>query len=125
MAEIKGLEGMSLDDIQRELSHGGRFVIFSYCVSPLLITLQRPSAIYFLRGHESALIKGLPYTLLTALAGWWGIPWGPIFSIHALAINLRGGRDITNEILCDLAYQGQEAQPRASRIIDNSPDTIA
>ena len=33
------------------------------------------------------------------LFGWWGIPWGPIWTIGSLVTNLRGGRDITREVL--------------------------
>ena len=45
--------------------------------------------------NESAVVKGLPYTLLSLVAGWWGIPWGPIFTIGALYNNLKGGKDVT------------------------------
>jgi hypothetical protein len=32
------------------------------------------------------------------VAGWWGIPWGPIFSIQSLITNFKGGKDLTAEI---------------------------
>jgi hypothetical protein len=38
-----------------------------------------------------SLKAGLPYSLGTLLLGWWGIPWGPIFTVQAIAKNLRGG----------------------------------
>jgi hypothetical protein len=34
---------------------------------------------------------GLPYSFGTLLLGWWGIPWGPVFTVQAIARNLRGG----------------------------------
>jgi hypothetical protein len=34
---------------------------------------------------------GLPYSLGTLLLGWWGIPWGPIYTVQAIAKNFRGG----------------------------------
>ena len=46
----------------------------------------------------NAIAKGLPWTGLSLLAGWWGIPWGPIWTIQALVTNLRGGKDVTAEI---------------------------
>jgi len=40
----------------------------------------------------------LPWTGLSLLAGWWGIPWGPIWTVQALVTNFRGGKDVTAEI---------------------------
>lgn len=125
MTKIRGLDGLSLEDIHREIAHGGRFVFFNYCVSAILFTIQRPSAVYFVRGHESALLKGGGYSLLTALCGWWGIPWGPIYSVQSLTTNLRGGRDVTNEVLCDLANCSGEDCRRSSVTIECTADTIA
>ncbi len=96
---IKNIEGMSERDIQRELDHGARFVVFQYVVSVLIMTFRRGSDIYLIRPGESTASKSLPYTLLTLFFGWWGFPWGPIFSIGALATNVGGGKDVTAEIL--------------------------
>lgn len=99
MAEIKGIEGMSLADINDEIQKGGKFVSYTYCISIIVMTFKRGSDIYFIRSHESAVAKGLPYTLLSLVMGWWGIPWGPIYTIGALVTNLGGGKDLTKEIL--------------------------
>lgn len=93
--EIVGLEGMTNEEIIDELRNGGRFVIYQYCVSFLVLTLYRSSAVHFLRHDESAVMRGMKYTLLSLLAGWWGIPFGPICTIAAVVINLSGGRNIT------------------------------
>jgi hypothetical protein len=29
------------------------------------------------------------------VAGWWGIPWGPIYTVQSLWVNLRGRHDVT------------------------------
>jgi hypothetical protein len=50
-------------------------------------------------------VKGLPYTLFTLAAGWWGIPFGPIFSVMALFNNLKGGKDVTKEVMSILNVQ--------------------
>ena len=44
-------------------------------------------------------MKGMTYILISVLLGWWGIPWGPIWTIQSLYINLKGGKDITSEVL--------------------------
>jgi hypothetical protein len=76
---------------------GEREVFFEYCVSLLFVTLRRPSRLYRVRPGLRALWAGLPYTLLTMLLGWWGIPWGVIYTPLVLATNLTGGREITPE----------------------------
>ena len=99
MATIKGIEGMTNEQINLELLKGGKFVIFSYCFSIIIMTFRRSSDIYFIKQGESTVSKSIGYTLLTLVVGWWGIPWGPIYSIGALFTNLSGGKDITQEIL--------------------------
>lgn len=47
----------------------------------------------------------MKYTLLTFFVGWWGIPWGPIYSIGAFITNFKGGKDVTNEVLAALSNQ--------------------
>jgi len=96
---IKGLEDMTDADLAMELAKGGRFVVFEYAISLVLLTFKRGSDVHFVRHGESTFGMALPYTLTTLLLGWWGIPWGPIYSIGALYTNLSGGKDVTGEIL--------------------------
>jgi hypothetical protein len=98
MANIKGVAGMSPQEISFEINRGGRFVCYRYCFSALVITVMQGTDIYFVRAGESRVMKGLPWSLLTLLAGWWGIPWGPIRSVHSLWINFRGGNDLTTAV---------------------------
>ena len=99
MAAIKGIEGMTGAQLQAELQKGGKFVVYQYCISILVMTFKRGSAIHFVRADESAAGKGMLYTALSLLFGWCGIPWGPIYTIEALVINLKGGRDVTAQVL--------------------------
>ncbi len=105
MAEIDGIEGMSGADLARELDRGGRFVTFSYCVSIVLMTFKRPSKVFFVRAGEGTFGKSLPYTLLSLVVGWWGFPWGPIYTLWALVSNLGGGTDVTDEVVASLSVQ--------------------
>ena len=57
--KIQGLEGMSASEIQLELQRGARFVVYSYCISLILVTFRRPSEIYFLPAGSSRIRKGL------------------------------------------------------------------
>ena len=94
-SEIAGLEGMTNEEILFEMRNGGKFVVYQFCVSFLVVTLYRSSQVHFIRGNESAVARGMKYTLLSLALGWWGIPFGPICTIVAVAVNLSGGRNIT------------------------------
>ncbi|MCO6174991.1 hypothetical protein NHF50_08020 [Flavobacterium sp. NRK F10] len=105
MAAIKNIEGLSTDDINRELNRGAKFVVFQYCFSILIMTFKRGSDVYFIKADESTVKHSIGYTLLTLFFGWWGIPWGPIYSIGSLYTNLSGGKDITQEVLNSINAQ--------------------
>lgn len=109
MAGIKGLEGMSTQELNTELERGGRFVIFTFTISILVMTFKQPTDIYFLRGNQSGFVHGLPFTMLSLVLGWWGIPWGPIYTIWSTVENSAGGKDVTREVLQSMNnYQAQQ-----------------
>jgi hypothetical protein len=76
---------------------GERLVFYEYCISLLFISLRRPTALVRLRRGQRGWIKGLPYTLVSLLFGWWCVPWGFIYTPLVLWTNLSGGREITAE----------------------------
>ena len=109
--KIVGTEGMSNEAIRTELDRGARFVIYQYCISVIFMTFKRPSDIHFVRAGEGGAGGGLKFTLISVLLGWWGIPWGPIWTIQSIWNNSRGGRDVTQQIV---ASAGQaQAIPQA------------
>src|SRR6266700_2486635 len=111
--KIRGIEGMKNGELDFEIQRGGKFVLFQYCISVVVLTFRRPSGIYFLRQGESSVTKGLPFTLLSLVAGWWGIPWGPIYTIQSVYNNSRGGKDVTQAVLNSLRAQAAP-QPTAA-----------
>lgn len=92
---IVGIEGMAPDQLRFEIQRGAKLVSYQYCVSLVVITFRRSTNIYYVPAGENAVAKGLPWILLSLVAGWWGIPWGPIFTIQSLITNFRGGKDLT------------------------------
>lgn len=99
MAAVRNIEGLSVDDINRELSNGAKFIVFQYCFSILIMTFKRGSDIYFIKAGESTVRHSIGFTFITLFFGWWGIPWGPVHSIGALYTNLIGGKNITQDII--------------------------
>lgn len=90
---------MSIEELNSELSNGGRFVIYTWTLSLIVITQRRGSSdVFFLRRDEWAIKHGWPYLILSLLLGWWGIPWGPIYTIQSIYYAFCG-KDVTDEIL--------------------------
>ncbi len=82
-----------------------RYTIFYSVKSFLFVTEQSPIQGVFCR--QCANTKSLQATLTTWLLGWWGVPWGPIYSLHALFVNLFGGekpKDVNAKILTYQAW---------------------
>ncbi|MDB6066286.1 MAG: hypothetical protein JWR26_2494 [Pedosphaera sp.] len=96
---IGGLDGMTASDLHSELQRGGRFVIYQYCISVLVMTFKRSSGIYFVKSGESAFSRGAGYSVISFFCGWWGIPWGPIWTITTIVTNCGGGKDVTPSIV--------------------------
>jgi hypothetical protein len=82
-----------------------RYVIFYRVVSLLFVTSRNPiQGIYCNKCAEKASLKA---TAFTWLLGWWGFPWGPIFTVHALFVNMFGGKrpiDINARVLAHQAW---------------------
>ena len=100
--QIQGLDEISPEELARELHNGARFVVFTYCISILILTFKRTSSVFFVRAGSSAIGYGLPYLFISLLLGWWGIPWGPIYTLGAIGTALTGGKDVTPEIAAAL-----------------------
>ena len=68
--KILGIEEMDGERLGFELQRGGRFVVYQYCISLIIVTFRRPSDVYFVRTGESAIAKGLVFSLISLLLGW-------------------------------------------------------
>ena len=107
--KIKNIDGLTVEEINNEVAAGAKFVFFQYTISLLVITFKRSSDIYFIKSDEKASAKGLPYTIISFLLGWWGIPWGPIYTIQTIGKNLGGGKDVTQQVIPSLIGTTLEA----------------
>lgn len=106
---IKNIDGLSVSQIKEQVNKGGKFVIFPYTISFVIMTLKRSSDIYFIRQDENSFKYSYSYVLLNFFIGWWGLPWGPIYTIGALYNHIIGGKDITQAVLSDLIQNDPEA----------------
>src|SRR5215210_4550175 len=96
---ITGVDGMTIEQLQQAIANGGKFVVYQYCISILVMTFKRSSGITFLRPGQSVFGSHASYSAISMFFGWWGIPWGPIWTISTLAKNFGGGQDVTREVM--------------------------
>ena len=102
MSSIKNIDGLTDQDILWEIDNGAKFVFYQYTISIVMMTFKQSSDIYFIRGGQSGLKHSIGFTILTFIMGWWGIPWGPIYTVGALYTNLSGGKDVTQNIVSQI-----------------------
>lgn len=103
--KVIGLDAISRGELNSELQRGGKFIAYQYCISLVFVTFKRFSNIYFVRAGKSGAAQMAMYSGISLLLGWWGIPWGPIYTVGALITNLRGGKDLTQQVVASL-HQG-------------------
>jgi hypothetical protein len=118
---IRGTESLTVTQVQAELEAGARFVFFEYCISLVFVTLRRPTDIFLLRAGERGLLRGLPYTLASLFLGWWGVPWGLVYTPQVLLTNLGGGRDVTEAARALLLASSGPALPASAPELRGQP----
>ena len=67
-----------------------RYAVFLMTKSFIVITYR--SVIQGVFCSSCAEKMAIRATLITWLLGWWGIPWGPVYSLQSLFTNLFGGK---------------------------------
>lgn len=108
--DVEGVDGLTGAEIEALVQGGARFVFFEYCISFLIFSLRKPSAICFVRPEEWGWVRGLPYTILSLILGWWGLPWGVIYTPIVLVNNMAGGCDVTTEVCAALQPDSESAE---------------
>lgn len=114
--EIKNIDGLRVSQIRDMVQQGGKFVVFPYTVSFILMTLKRSSDIYFIKADENTFKYSYGYVLLNLIVGWWGIPWGPIYTIGSAYHHIVGGKDLTQAVMSHLAQHDPEANTNTYNI---------
>lgn len=106
----------STSELEQSVLQGGRFVVFQYCFSILIMTFKRGSSVIFLRGEEDGFSHAFTNSLISLTVGWWGIPWGPIWTIATVIKNAQGGVDVTQEVLTQKLGPARATQIMARRL---------
>ena len=67
---------------------------YDTALSFLVVSLRVPSRLYIVNAETGVGVAAF-YTTLSLLFGWWGIPWGPIYTVRAITTNGEGGKKIS------------------------------
>lgn len=108
--DLRRFSNMTERDFHNAVALGTRYVYFRFAFSLVLFSMVHPTRVHVVNGRKQALLRGSPYTLLTLLFGWWGLPHGPIYTIACLITNLRGGVDVGPEVLDFIRQQDPKWQ---------------
>ena len=90
---------LTAGEVRARVAAGARLVRFELCVSALVFTLRRQSAVYLTDTRRQRALRGLWYSLGSLLLGPWGVPWGVLWTPWAVWVNLTGGVDETDAVL--------------------------
>lgn len=114
--QIRNIEGLRVSQIRDMVQQGGKFVVFPYTVSFILMTLKRSSDIYFIKADENTFKYSYGFVFLNLIVGWWGIPWGPVYTIGSAYHHIVGGKDLTQAVMSHLAQHDPEANTNTYNI---------
>jgi hypothetical protein len=92
--------------LKAELQMGTRIIVFQYCFSMIILSFRRTSPAFLIKFGESPWNRGIKYLLISFFFGWWGVPWGPIWTISTLFRNFKGGIDVTENVRRVLEHAG-------------------
>lgn len=100
--KIENIGGLTNNEIRSLINEGGKFVIYPYSISIIFMSFKRASNIYLIKPNEKPTKYGAQYLLVSLVLGWWGFPWGPIYTISSIYNAIKGGTDVTAEIMSEI-----------------------
>jgi hypothetical protein len=110
----------------RKVTLSSMLAQYQACVSLVILTLRFRSPRRIVGSRESQR-TGVLYTLISAVAGWWGVPWGFVYTPQAIYRNLKGGyRQTVKDLLPNVAAEIAHVEKKlGSRPGDVSRPTFA
>ncbi len=108
---VIGAGQLSEEEIALKLTEGHRLVSYEYCLSFIVVTLKRPTAFYLVAPKESDFGNRALFSSLSFFFGWWGIPWGPIYTVGTIYRNLSGGHDHSKTLIDHVLAKGSPGSP--------------
>lgn len=118
---LENLPTHQLQDLVEKIQRGGRFVVFPYAISFLVVTLQQLSPAIYISGDEDLNFFARKYTRKNYQYGLWAIPWGLIKTFDYIKVIREGGMDVTEDIVLNLTqenlYRGEVLLKRHKTVL--------
>ena len=92
---------MTYEQLITSCDQGSKFVAYIYLIPrPIFPPIKRLSKIFLINPNE-VVTHSKKYNLLNLIWGWWGLPFGPVYTYTAIKQN-RTGLDYTEDVLVNL-----------------------
>jgi hypothetical protein len=89
-----------------------KLVQYETALSFLIVSFKVPTRHYIV-GERSAVAASVICSVTSLVFGWWGLPWGPIYTVGVLSSNSLGGkRQTIAERLGQLIEEQRAAERR-------------
>ena len=98
----------AIPGLAQAIRAGGKFVIYPYCVSAAIVTFRRSSGVVYVAPGQK--VRPWEWILISLVVGWWGIPWGPIWTIDSIRKCLGGGVNVTGAAIRSMTRAAQAGQ---------------
>ncbi|MBR8536870.1 hypothetical protein KDU71_14945 [Carboxylicivirga sediminis] len=103
--KLKLPQPLTIEELKYKVENGYRFKAFQYCFSPIFATYYPFSPAFLLKDGETGKPQIRKYNMISAIFGWWGVPYGPLYTIRSMRFNLKGGLDVTDDILKNITEE--------------------
>lgn len=101
----------------KSITKDSKVIQYQFCFSLIFISFTFPTR-FLLESDDSRKFHNAAACLFTFLFGWWGVPWGPLYSIQSIYRNLKGGSTQTVESL----LESRKLVTGASRLSKSNKD---
>jgi hypothetical protein len=92
---------MTFEQLVSSCEKGSKLVAYLFLIPrPIFPPIQRVSKIFLVNPDEHT-THSIKYNLINLIWGWWGLPFGPVFTYTAIKQN-RTGIDFTEDVLANL-----------------------
>ncbi len=86
---------------------------FHMTIGGLISSVEIPSIYRKATGEEQG--EAMLYSIVSLIAGWWALPFGPLTTISFIASNLSGGKRITVKELIDGVKNEPMSEPKPKK----------
>ena len=121
---VSGVDGLSAAEVREGVVAGGRFVVFQWVISIVVMSFRRNSPIFYIPPGGSTVSKCLPYCARSLVLGWWGFPWGFIWTPFSIMRNLRGGIDVTASVMKVINREAADSVVADNSSIENEAEAF-